>query len=148
MKPWVEVREENQCGVEFPGHKKVKAVIERHLAMVYKNHTAGYLPCQNGTRKNPQTSRRCKGTGTPLPGSVAPLPRRSPPPGGPPAPAGDTDGNESYAIDGIVSSRVYTQSTVPNTQYFNCDTYAKDSKHDQEVIPDFLNILSAACKNH
>jgi hypothetical protein len=65
----------------------------------------------------------------------------------PPAPPGDTDGNESYAIDGMASSCVYIQSPLPNTQYFNRDTYANDSKHNEEVIPDGLSILSAASKN-
>jgi len=60
-----EVREEKKWGVEFPGHTKVKAALERHLAMVYKNYTHGCLPCQNGTAKNPQTCWRRKGTGGP-----------------------------------------------------------------------------------
>jgi len=33
-KPRAEVREEKKRGVEFPGHKKVKAAIQRHLAIV------------------------------------------------------------------------------------------------------------------
>jgi len=53
-KPRAEVREEKKGGVEFPGQKKIKSTMERHPAMVYKNHTAGCLPCQNGTAKNPQ----------------------------------------------------------------------------------------------
>ena len=54
-KPRAEVREEKKRRVEFPGHKNVKAAIERHPVMVYRNHTAGCHPCQNGTAKNPQT---------------------------------------------------------------------------------------------
>jgi len=54
-KPRAEVREEKKRGVEFPGHQKVKAAMESHPAMVYKNHMAGCLPCQNCTAKNPQT---------------------------------------------------------------------------------------------
>jgi len=88
-KPRAEVPEEKQRGVEFPGHKKVKAAIERHPAMVYKNHMAGCLPCQNGTAKNPQTRWRCKETAAHPPEPAAP------PPGMPPAPPGDIDGNES-----------------------------------------------------
>jgi len=34
-KPRAEVQEEKKRGVEFPGHEKVKAAIERHPAMVY-----------------------------------------------------------------------------------------------------------------
>ena len=33
-KPHAEVREEKKRGVEFPGHKQVKAAIERHPAML------------------------------------------------------------------------------------------------------------------
>jgi len=36
-KPRAEVREEKKQGVEFPGHRQVKAAIERHAAMVYEN---------------------------------------------------------------------------------------------------------------
>jgi len=51
-KPRAEVREESKQGVEFPGHKKVKAEIQRHLAMLRHNQTSGCLPCENGTAKN------------------------------------------------------------------------------------------------
>jgi len=44
-KPRAEVREEKKRGVEFPGHNKVKAAIERHPAMVRENQTDGCLPC-------------------------------------------------------------------------------------------------------
>jgi len=50
-KPRAKVREEKKRGIEFPGHNKVKAAIERHPAMVRKNQTDGCLPCQNGTAK-------------------------------------------------------------------------------------------------
>jgi hypothetical protein len=36
-----EVREEKKRGVEVPGHKKVKAVIQRHPAMLRQNQTSG-----------------------------------------------------------------------------------------------------------
>ena len=49
------VREAKESGVEFPGHNKVKAAIERHLARIRENPTDGCLPCQNGTATNPQT---------------------------------------------------------------------------------------------
>jgi hypothetical protein len=54
-KPRAEVREEKKPGVEFPGNQKVKAAMERRPAMVYKNHTASCIRCQNGTAKNPVT---------------------------------------------------------------------------------------------
>ena len=70
-KPRAEVQEEKKPGVEFPGHQKVKPPIESHLAIVYKNHTAGCLPCQMvqqrnrrpaGGQKNRRTSSRPGGT--------------------------------------------------------------------------------------
>jgi hypothetical protein len=48
-KPPAEVREEKTRGVEFPGHNKVKAAIQRHPAMLRQNQMSGCLPCQNGT---------------------------------------------------------------------------------------------------
>jgi len=50
-----EVREDKQCGVDFPGHNKVKAAIQRHPAMLRQNQKSCSLPCQNGTGKNLQT---------------------------------------------------------------------------------------------
>jgi len=64
-KPRREVWEEKMRGVEFPGHRMVKAAIERHPAMVYENLTDGCLPCQNGTAKNPRTPWRFTGTDAP-----------------------------------------------------------------------------------
>jgi hypothetical protein len=43
--PSTEFREMKKRGVEFPWHKEVKAATERHPAMVYENHTAGFFPC-------------------------------------------------------------------------------------------------------
>jgi hypothetical protein len=51
-KPRAKVRKEKKRGVQFPGHKKVKAAIQRHPAMFRQNQMSGYLPCQNGTAKN------------------------------------------------------------------------------------------------
>jgi len=114
-KPRTEVREEKKQGVEFPGYKKVKAARERHPEMVYRNHMAGCLPCQNGTAKNPQTCWRRKGTAAPPPELAAPPPERPPPPSTPPAPPGDTDAHESYEIEGMPSKSVYLHIPHPNT---------------------------------
>jgi len=54
-KPRAEVREDKKWGVEFPGHKKVKAAIQRHPAMRRQNQKSGCPPCQYGTGKNRQT---------------------------------------------------------------------------------------------
>ena len=61
-KPWAEIREEKRRGVELPGHKSVKAVIEKHPSMIYDNHLPGCLLCQNQVAWNPYTRWRCKGT--------------------------------------------------------------------------------------
>jgi hypothetical protein len=116
-----QVREEKKRGVEFRGHQKVKAAMERHPAMVYKNHTAGCLPCQHGTAKNVQACWRRKGTAAPPPEPAAP------PPGMPPAPPGDAEGTESYEIEGMPSRCVYMHSPLPNTQFFNHNAFAKKS---------------------
>jgi len=139
-KPRAEVREEKKRGVEFPGHRKVTAAMERHPAMVSKNHKAGCLPCQNGTGKNPVTHWRRKGTAAPLPEPAAP------PPGTPPAPPGDTEGNERDEIEGMPSRCVYMHSPLPNTQLFNHNAFAKESKRDKDFIPDLLSTLSAVWK--
>jgi len=139
-KPRAEVREEKKQGVEFPGHQKVKAAMERHPAMVYKNHVAGCLPCQNDTAKNPVTHWRRKGTAAPPPEPAAP------PPGTPHAPPGDAEGNETDEIEGMPSSCVYMHSPLPNTQFFNHNAFAKESKCDKDCIPDLLSTQSAAWK--
>jgi len=91
MKCCTEVREERMRGVEFPGHRIVKAMIERHLAMVHQNQMDGCLPCQNGMAKNMQTRWRSKGTGALTPFRCRqPTPEPTPPaPGKPPPPSGD-----------------------------------------------------------
>jgi len=147
-KPRADVQEEKKRAIEFPGHKTVKAAIERHPAMVYKNHPAGCLPCPKNTVKNPQTRWRHKGTAAPPPGPAAPLPGRPPLPGTPPAPPGDTDGNESYEIESMPSNCVYLHFPLPKTQFFNHNAYAKDSKRDEDFTPDVLSALSAAWKFH
>jgi len=139
-KPRAEVREEKKRGVEFPGHQQVKAAMERHPAMVYKNHTAGCLQCQHGTAENPVTCWRRKGTAAPPPELAAP------PPGTPPAPSGDAEGNERDDIEGMSSRCVYMHSPLANTQFFNHNAFAKESKCDKDFIPDLLSTLSAAWK--
>ena len=90
--PRAEVREEKKRGVEFPGHNKVMAAIERHPTIVRENQTDGSLPCQNGTTKNPEIRWRCKGKG-------APPPRRAPPrPESPPVPSDDNERSETEGM--------------------------------------------------
>ena len=129
-KPRAKVREEKTRAVEFPGHQKVKAAIERHPAMVYKNRTDRCLSCQNGTAKNLQTHWRRKRTAAPPPEPAAPPPGRPPPPRTPRAPPGDSDGHESYEIEVMPSWCVYIHSSHPNTPFFKHNAGAKDSNRD------------------
>jgi len=64
-KPPTKVQKEKKRGVEFAGHRMLKAGMERHLAMLHQNHTDRSLPCQNVTTKNPQTRRGLKGMDAP-----------------------------------------------------------------------------------
>jgi hypothetical protein len=118
----------------------VKAAIERHPAMVHKNHTAGCLPCQNGTGKNPVTRWRCKDTAAPPPEQA------EPPPGTPRAPSGDAEVNERDDTDGMPSRCVYMHSPLPNTQFFNHNAFGKESMRDKDFIPDLLSTLSTEWK--
>jgi hypothetical protein len=126
-KPLTEVRQQTKWGFQFPGHKMVKAAIERHLWILSKNHMDSCLPCQNGTAKNSQTHWSRRGTGTPPPELAAPPPRTPPPTGTPPPPG---------------------LPRPPNTQCFNHNAYAKSSKRYTEFIPDLLSRLSPAWKYH
>jgi len=56
------------------------------------------------------------------------------------------DGNESYEMEGMPSRCVYIHSALPNTQIFNHNEYAKDSKFDKAFIQDLLSTLSAVWK--
>jgi hypothetical protein len=106
-KPRVEVPKEKEQTVEFPWHQKVEAAIERHPEMVYKNYMAGCLLCQNGTAKYLQTCGRRKETAAAPPELAAAPPRMPSLPRMPPAPPDDTEGNESYEIEGMPSRSVY-----------------------------------------
>jgi len=109
-KPRGEVREEKKWSVEFPGHNKVKAAIERHPAMVCKNQMDGCLSCQNGTAKYPQTCWKCNGKG-------APPPRRATPrPGTPPVPSVH---NESSETDGVPPTYVYIHTPLPSARFLS-----------------------------
>jgi len=110
-----EVREEKKQGVEFPGHKKVKAAIQRHLAMLRQNQTSGCLPCQNGTAKNPQTRWRRKGTGTAPPDRCRePTPEQTPPlPGMPPAPTANTSEVQPSQTVDLPAGYTYSHTAHP-----------------------------------
>jgi len=135
-KPRAEVREEKKQGVEFPGHKKVKAAIQRHPAMLRQNQTSSCLPCQNSTAKNPQTRWRRKGTSAPPPDPRRELtPEPTPPrPGTPPAPPGNTSGVQPSQIVNLPAGYTYSNTALPCMEFLD----EEETKHDTDFDPDML----------
>ena len=135
-KPRAEVQEEKKWGVEFPGHKKVKAVIQRHPAMFHQNQMCGCLPCQNCTAKNPQTRWRHKGTCTPPPDRRREqTPEPTPPlPGTPPGPTGNTSAFQPSQIINLPSRYMYSNTALPWAEFFNDE----ETEHDTDFDPDML----------
>jgi len=138
--PRAEVREEKMRGVEFPGHRNVKAAIERHPAKLWENQMDGCLPCQNGTAQNPQTCWRRKGMGAPPPEWLRqPTPEPTPqPPETAPVPPGNNEAAHLSEIDCVPPRHVYIYTPLPSVQFFNHDAYAKDCKCDKDFVPDLL----------
>jgi len=126
------VWEKKKREVEFPGHRKVKASIERHMATVRENQTDDCLHCHNSNVYIPPTHWRHKGTGGPPPKPAPPLP------GTPDVQAGENRGAQSSAMKGVPWGYVYIHTPLPNAQFFNLDAYAEDRKRDKDFIPDLL----------
>jgi len=131
-KPRAKVGEEKKRGGVFPGHNKVKAAIERHLANVRENQTDGWLPCQNGTAKNPQTRWRRIGTGASAPPPVPPRP------GAPPAPPDDSERTQSSETEGVPPGYVYIHTPLRSARFINLDPYANDYMRNNDFNPDLL----------
>jgi len=136
-RPRNEVPDETKRGVVLPGHKKVKAAIQRHPAMLRHNQTPGCPPCQNITAKNPQTCWRRKGTGPPPPArrrvrTPEPTP---PPPGTPPAPTGNTSGAQTSEIVNLPAGYTYSHTALPGAEILGDD---EDTEHDTDSYPDML----------
>jgi hypothetical protein len=136
-KPRAEVREQKKRGVEFPGHKKVKAAIQRHPAMLGHNQTSGCLRCQNGTAKNPQTRCRHKGTDAPPPARrrVRPPDPTTPPPGTPPTPTSNTSGAQLSEIVNLPAGYTYSHTALPCAEFF--EDY-EETELDTDFEPDML----------
>jgi len=136
-KPRAEVQEEKKRGVEFPGHKKVKAAMQRHPAMLRQNHSSGCLPCQNGTPKNSQTRWTCQGMGAPPPTRRREqIPELTPPPPGtPPAPTGNTSGAQPAENINLPAGYTYSHTALPCGEYFEDD---EDTEHDTDFDPDMV----------
>jgi len=140
MKPSAEVREEKKRGVEFPGHKNVKAAMERHPAMLWENQTDSCLHYQNGTAQNPQTLWRMKGTGAHPPArlrqpTTEPMPH---PPATPPVLPGYNEAAQISGIDGVPPRYVSIHTPLPSAQFVNLDAYATHHKRDKDFNPDLL----------
>jgi len=135
-----EVREEKKWGVEFRGHKKVKAAMEWHLAMLPQNHISGCVLCQNGTAKNLQTCWRSKETGAPIPNrSRQPTPEPMPPlPATPPALTGTNSSAQRSQIMNLVAGYAYSHIGLHCAEFFNLDASAQDSQHSTDFDPEML----------
>jgi hypothetical protein len=135
--PRTEVREEKKRGVECPGYKKVKSVIQRHPAILRHKQTSGCFLCQNGTPKHPQTGWRHKGTVAP------PLTRcrvrtpepTTPPPSTSPAPTGNTSGAQPSEIVNLLAGYTNPHTALPCAEFFEDD---QDTEHDTDLDPDML----------
>jgi len=148
-----EVREERKRGVEFPGHKKVMAAMERHPAIIHQNHTDGCLPCQNGTARNPQTCWRRKGTGAQPPvrrrhltADLTPsLPGTPSPPGTPPASPGPIPGSQRSQTDNLPAANADSRVSLPTTQLVHLDALAEDSILNEDFDPELLTDERTPC---
>jgi len=140
MRPRAEVREGMKRGAECPGHKQLKAAIVRHPAMLYQNHTPGFLPSQDGNTQNPLTCWRRKGTSAPPPDQRRQrTPEPMPPlPGTPPAPTGNNCRAQHSHIDNLPARYVYSYSSLNCAESFTLDAYAQDSQHHKDFNPDML----------
>jgi len=123
-------------GIQFPGHKKAKAGIERHPAMLRRNQTAGRVPCHNGTPKIPQTQWRCKGTGAPPPDicrqAMPPLPEM------PLTPTCNSSADQPAEIVNSPAGYEYSNTAGPRAEFFTRDASAQDSQHHPDFDRDML----------
>jgi len=119
-KPLAEVWAEKIRGVEFSGHKMVKAEIHRDPAMLRQNQMAGCLPWQNATAKNPQTPWTCKGTGAPQPDrcSERTTEPTQPLPGTPPTPTGNTSRVQACQMVNLPARYTYSNTALPSAEIF------------------------------
>jgi hypothetical protein len=130
--PRAEVQAENKWTVDFAGHNQVKAVIEKHPAICHRNHTAGCLPCQNGTAKNPQTRWRQNVTGVSPPSrrrqpTPQPTPEGTPAlPGSPPTPTGNTSRVEYSHIIHLPVGYEYLHTSLPYAESLTLDASAQE----------------------
>jgi len=133
-KPHAKVCGEKILGGKFPGHKKGKAAIERHPAMLRQNHTSSCLPYQHGTAKHPQICCRCKGTDASPPDERAQL---TPHPT-PPTLICNNSGAQRSRFVNLPPGYRYSHTALRCAEFFNFDPSAQDSQHDTDFDPDML----------
>jgi len=132
------VREEKNRGVEFPGHRRVKAAIERYPPMRRQNQTYGCLPCQTDTTKNLQTYWRRNVTGASPPDRR----REQTPeptlllPGTPPTPTGNTSGIQPSQIVNLPAGYTYSHTALPCVEFFNDEYTKQDTDFDPDMLTD------------
>jgi hypothetical protein len=136
-KPRAEFREEKKRSVQFPGHKKVKAAIQRHPAMLRRNQTSSCLTCQHGTAKNLKTRSIRKGTGAPPPTRRRlRTPALIPPPSSTlTAPTGNNTGAQPSKIVTLPAGFAYSHTAVRCVEFFEHD---EDTEHGTDCDPDML----------
>jgi hypothetical protein len=139
-KPLAEDRKEMKRGVEFPGHSKVKAAIQRPPAMLHQNQMSGCLPCQNGTVKNPQTRSIRNGTCSPPPAGrrvrtseLTPTRPDTPPPT--PASTSTPSRPQPSEIGNLPVGYTYSHTALPCEECFEDD---EDTEHDTDFHPVML----------
>jgi len=133
-KPHTEVKDEQKWGVEFLGHRKVKAAMERHSAMLHQNHTNRCLHCPNAAATNLQTQWTHKWTGAPPPDRHRQPTLESTPS----LPPSDNEGGQRSKINNLPPGYVYSHTPLPSTQFFNLVAYAQDSQPNTDYNPDML----------
>jgi len=132
-----QVGEEKEWGVEYPGHKRVKAEQVRNPAMHCENHMSGWLPCHKHLSKNPETHWRHKCTGAPPPNRC-----RQPTPeptlllhSAAPAQTGNNCGAPQSQIVNWLAGYAYVDTAHPSCPLHNLDACAQDCQHDTDDEP-------------
>jgi hypothetical protein len=123
--------------VEFPGHKKVNAAIQRHPVMLHQNHMSGCLPSQNASPNNPQTHWRRQRTGEPPPDRRGEWTPESTPPlfSTLPSPTSHTDRAQHSEIVNLPVGYTFSHTVFPCAALFNDD---EDTQHETDFDPAML----------
>jgi len=131
-KPHTKVCEERMQEVGCPGHRIVKAAIERQPAMVHDNPTDGYLCYQDVTAWITLIHLRWKTTCVPLPDRCRQLTPELTPPlrGMASVPPIESVGGPGSPMEGVPPRYVYIHTPLPNAQFVNCNAYAMNSKRN------------------